>query len=440
MFSCMIWLYRLLFIPGVLLSLPYYLQRMWKRGGYKQGLENRFGMMLNVPKKRQGVKRIWIQAVSVGELNAIAPLIDLLEGNGRIEVILTTTTSTGRVVAESKYKRKAVWIGNFPLDFFAFSARAWKILKPDVAILMEGELWPEHIHQARARNIPVLLLNGRLSDKSFRRHRKWAWLTRHLLGSLNAIYASNEGDCRRFRSLGWIDSNRVHLMGNVKFDVDITPELTQDRIDQWIQDFGFWRPELSSRRPLIILGSSTWPGEEEALINHYKSFRKLGYNIRLLIVPRHAERKEELKKLEEANPDLRIFFRTDYAIAPGASDVYIADTTGELRRFTELADIVFVGKTLPPHYEGQTPIEAAALGKPIVCGPKMTNFRAVMKSLQEDGILKPANDAESLGDILEELISDSDTRDEMARAAQEKFHRHRGASKVAVAAIFRALM
>src|SRR5476649_1069845 len=147
----MIWIYRLIFIPALLLLAPYYLWRMRRRGGYTENFGGRLGWTDVLPAKVAGRKRIWLQAVSVGEMLAIAPLLEAFHREGHTEVYLSTTTSTGYRLAKEKYAALTIGIGYFPLDFWAFSARAWRQVQPDLAILMEGERWPEHVHQAAVR-------------------------------------------------------------------------------------------------------------------------------------------------------------------------------------------------------------------------------------------------------------------------------------------------
>jgi 3-deoxy-D-manno-octulosonic-acid transferase len=163
----MIWVYRILFLPALICSLPYHLWRMWRRGGYRHDFHHRFGLVDRPPPKAPGVKRIWIQAVSVGEAQALGPLLARLREQPNLEIILTTTTSTAYQIIREKYARDVQKVGVFPLDFWPFSRSAWRRLEPDLAVLMEGELWPEHLHQAHARKVPVALINARMSNRSY---------------------------------------------------------------------------------------------------------------------------------------------------------------------------------------------------------------------------------------------------------------------------------
>ena len=231
--------YRILYLPGLLIGLPYYLFRMWRRGGYRKGFGNRFGSMGDVPPKRETVRRIWIQAVSVGELMAIEPMLKRLAADASVEVFLTTTTSTGYRVLEGRLASLTAWHGVFPLDFWLFSRKAWKRIQPDLVVLMEGELWPEHIHQAHKRNVPVLLVNARLSDRSFKRHLSFKGLTRHYYRHLDAILAGSGTDHERFTALGWLPAGQVHTTGNLKLDVQQEDPPTAGERASLLADLGF---------------------------------------------------------------------------------------------------------------------------------------------------------------------------------------------------------
>ncbi|MCU0793849.1 MAG: 3-deoxy-D-manno-octulosonic acid transferase, partial [Opitutaceae bacterium] len=200
----MLWLYRLLFLPLTVLAAPYYGWRMRRRGGYGAHFGQRFGATPALPPKRAGGRRVWVQAVSVGELLAIAPLLEAWKNDPAIEVYLTTTTSTGYALAEERYRKTGVVaaLGYFPLDFWPCSARAWRAVQADLAILTEGERWPEHLHQAGRRGAPAIAINARLSDRSFRRMRRLGPLARLLTRGLTRVLAASEGDARRFADFG----------------------------------------------------------------------------------------------------------------------------------------------------------------------------------------------------------------------------------------------
>ncbi len=414
----MIWIYRILFLPLLVIAAPYYLWRMRRRGGYAENFSHRFGGTDALPPKVAGRKRVWLQAVSVGEMLAIAPLLEAFRREGNTEVYLTTTTSTGYQLAKEKYAVLTIGIGYFPLDFWAFSERAWWRVKPDLCILMEGERWPEHVHQAQSHGVPVLSVNARLSDRSYRRSVRSAWLLRPLTNGITRILCASKRDEQRFKTLGF-PADRIQTTGNLKLDVDI-PLLPPAELAQL-------RRELGLGEGLVLLGSSTWPGEEAALLTALKTARECGLKVSLLLVPRHAERREELRGLLEKT-GLTFHFRSE-GKAAGTVDVSIGDTTGELRKFTQLADLVFVGKSLAPHDGGQTPVEAAILEKPLLHGPHMTNFRDIIRGLTEAGAVRKVETHDELIRVAVELLQDASQRAKLSAAAHEWHEANRGATE-----------
>lgn len=360
-------LYRLLFFPILFIVLPCYLYTMIRRGGYGACFWHRFGY---VPKPTVG-HPIWIQAVSVGEVEALKPLLIALQQKN-IPVYLTTTTSTALGVARTKYTSLVDRLAYFPLDFWLFSALAWRRIQPKQVLLMESELWPEHLAQAARHKVPVCLINGRCSDRSFKRYRKASWIASFMLNQLSIIAAATDCDTQRFRSLCPNHPN-ITTVGNLKIDASLSQEktLTLQRADLG----GSW--ESAS----VIIGASTWPGEERLLLDCFMQLKKQCTNLKLILVPRHKERKPELQRLLKAY-SLSFCFRSQ---PKQDVSVYVVDSTGELRNFIALADWVFIGKSLDPHRGGQTPLEAAALGKPMIYGPHMENFADICKSLEQAG-------------------------------------------------------
>jgi 3-deoxy-D-manno-octulosonic-acid transferase len=403
----MIWLYRLLFPFFVVASAPYYLLRMRRRGGYGSGFSQRFGRPPALAPRRPGVRRVWLQAVSVGEMLAVEPILRALHADGT-EVVLTTTTSTGYKLARDRYASLASAVGYFPIDWMPFSGRAWARIAPDLAIVTEGERWPEHMHQAQRRGVPVICINARISDRSFHRLRAFPAAARFVLGGITRLLAGSEQDAARFRELGY-PPGRIAVTGNIKLDVAI-PILGAAEREGLRRELGL------AGGKLVLLGSSTWPGEEEALVAALTSARAGGIDCSLLLVPRHAERRADIERLLKAS-GLSFHLRSTGA-GPAPVDVAVGDTTGELRSLTQLADVVFVGKSLAPHTEGQTPVEAAALGKPILFGPGMANFRSIERDLLQRGAAWTVTGPGDLAGKAAMLLTEKDARDALSAGAQ----------------------
>ena len=423
----MIWLYRLLFVPVLLVLAPVYLLRMRKRGGYGPDFAQRFGAHPELA-PAVGRRRVWIQAVSVGEMLAIGPLLRAIRATGA-EIYLTTTTSTGRRIAVERHADLVAAIGYFPLDAWPFAARAWRRIKPDVVILMEGERWPEHLRQAAVRGVPVISVNARLSDRTFARLRLLGRAARPCLDGITLHLAAARQDASRLAALG-VPADRIRSVGNLKLDVSIEPVPENEKLRL--------RAELGLRDGPVLLGSSTWPGEEAAMLNAWRGARASGHAGSLLLVPRHAERRGEIEAMLRAAGVS--FHLRSAGPAAGPVDVAVADTTGELRRLTQLADLVFVGKSLPPHTEGQTPVEAAALEKPLLFGPGMGNFRTIARELRERGAALCVPDAGALTAAVRALLSDPAKSNVMASEAAAWHRENQGALDRSLAEISRYLV
>ncbi|HYP17548.1 MAG TPA: glycosyltransferase N-terminal domain-containing protein, partial [Opitutus sp.] len=341
-----------------------------------------------------------------------------------VEVYLTTTTSTGHRVAIDRYGKLMVGLGYFPIDWWLFSARAWRRIQPDLVVLTEGERWPEHMHQAKARGVPVVCINARLSDRSYHRLKRFAFVRRAVLDGITRLLPSSLHDEARFGELGF-PRERMLTTGNIKLDLSIPPLAAGERERL--------RRELGLGSGPVLLGSSTWPGEERALLAAWSAARKRGIGCSLLIVPRHAERRPELERLLQA-AGVTHHFRSRGA-APGPVDVSVADTTGELRNLTQLADLVFVGKSLAPNDGGQTPVEAAALRKPMLMGPRMSNFRSIARDLLATGAAVEVFDEFALAQEVPALLADTIRRGAMAGAAGEWQRANAGAVERTLAVI-----
>lgn len=426
----MIWLYRFLFPLLFLLGLPFYLLRMFRRGGYGQMMAGRFGLV-DVPQVKSGSKRVWIQAVSVGELLAIEGLVRQLCEQPGIEVVLSTTTSTGFELAKQKYKDVVIEVVSFPLDFWFTIRAAWNRICPDVCIITEAELWPEHIETARRRKIPLLLINARLSDKSFQRMSSNRWIKSLFFQNITCIGASSEDDAGRILKLGF-DPKKMTVTGNLKFDVGSSAKLTIEQRNQLVKEI--WGADFTEGI-FTVIGASTWPGEEQLLVEALLELKEKGVATRLLITPRHAERRAEIRGLLEGygkRLNWRFRSRSDWALTSDgadALDVYVADTTGELKNLIQTADLAVIGRSFPPHTEGQTPIEAAVLGIPVVYGPSLSNFRSICRALEKANGSVRVNTPEALPEVLFELFQQPEKREQMRDASTKVFEQSRGSTQ-----------
>ena len=214
----MILIYRVLYPIFFIILSPYYLRRMIKRGGYGKKLFYRLGFWPTLLPKNSNKKRIWIQAVSVGELSSINTLLQAFIADPKIEIVLSGTTSTGQEIAEKKHAKDILALGPFPLDWFPFSSLAWSRIQPDLAICVDSELWPEHMYQAKKRGVPFFIVNARLSDRSFSRLSSLSIFRNLLLPNNLRILASSEKQRQRWITIG-LDEQRTCNTGNLKVDI-----------------------------------------------------------------------------------------------------------------------------------------------------------------------------------------------------------------------------
>jgi len=352
----------------------------------------RLGNWPSLDKKEKGKKRIWIQAVSVGEVSSISRLLQLLFEDEQFEIILSGTTSTGLKTAGQKYGERLKAHGPFPLDWFPFSQKAWDKIQPDLVVMVDSELWPEHFHQAQKRGIPIIIINARLSDRSFARLGKLKWLHSLLLPNNLQVITASERQAKRWKTLG-LDEKRTLISGNLKIDaVDLSGAGITNRATL-IKEFGF------EQESIVIAGISTWPGEEKLLIEITQGLRLENFDVRLLLVPRHAERRNEVIKTLQTC-ELPNHVRSHGHSAPMGNIVYLGDTTGELSQLIKVADLGFMGKTLPPNRGGQNPIEPIALQIPLIVGPHFQNFHETCSDMFLHGA---ALGCKTKADIIKEI-------------------------------------
>lgn len=412
----MLWLlYNILFAIGFTLMLPRAFVRMFRRGGYARHFSQRFALYgRDVLERLDESRRIWVHAVSVGEVFVALRFIEEFRARRpAARFVVTTTTSTGHAMAEKGISPEDVLI-YFPLDFPFIVRRALRLIRPKALVLVECELWPNLIRLAKRSGIPVALINGRISEHSYRGYRKLRAFTRPLLACADLLCVQGEGDRDRLVHLG-ADPARIRVVGSAKYDLlplEQGPEATARAA---IAAAG------AGEGRLVLLGGSTWAGEEAVLLDIYRELRARFPKLFLVLVPRHAERSAAvLREIEDRG--LKAVRKTalNGGTAPGGAraEVLLVDTTGELRGFYACADIIFVGKSLTEH-GGQNIIEPAQSGRAILVGPNMENFASVVPDFLAAGALLQVQDAAGLKVAIERLAAEpARAADLGSRAAQ----------------------
>ena len=371
--------------------LPHFLLRMRRRGGYRKDFGQRLFRLLEEDAQRVADgRKLWVHAVSVGEFSVgLAFMKAWREKHPDTNFLVTVNTSTAHKIAEEQLDARDVLLYP-PLDSPWVIRKLLKTVDVQGLVLVETEMWPNLLRQLNQKQIPVMLLNGRISDRSFRRLKKVPFYTRRLYKLVTLYAMQSEADAERARGLG-APAERVQVMHSAKYDVATRhPEEEQKRMDR-LTESGFVQSDS-----IILLGSSTWPGEEKVLMEFHQQQRGFFPRLRLILVPRHFERREEVKADADA---LGLSLACWSAEKLPSADVLMVDTTGELMHFTGLADRVFVGKSLF-RSEGQNPLEAAHAGKFLVTGQGMDNFRQIMQDLREVHAVTEVQDAGELVKVL----------------------------------------
>lgn len=402
----MFWiLYNVVFVPVYLLLLPRFFVRMWRRGGYRRDFGQRFGSYSPEVRDRLGEGgRVWVHAVSVGEVGlALKFLGAWREMEPEVSFVLSVTTSTGYALALKRQHENDVVI-YFPVDVPPVVCRVLNLVRPRAVVMVEQEFWPNLLRICRRRNIPTALINGRISDRSFARYMRARFATRRVLPLISRCFVQTAQDAERLREMGAPES-QLEVIPSMKYagDVHAKPELVEGA-KSLLRETGL------DGAPLLVAGS-VWPGEFGVVA---AAGIRAGYAVAL--VPRHFER-AEIARMEVEAAGLSVRLRSDEA---REAEVLVVNTTGELVAWYALANVVFVGKSLPgaAGKGGQNPIEPAALGKPVVVGPNMRNFPGVMHDfLQAEAIIQVKR-GEELEPIFSEL-QDSQRQQKVGSRAVE---------------------
>ena len=356
-------LYSILLAIGFLLMLPLFILRREK---YASGFKQRLG---NYPEfKHDDRKVIWLHCVSVGETNAARPLVEQLRDNfPDHRLVISTTTRTGQELARNIFADKADAIVYFPFDFKFAVRRALENYKPSLVLLMETEIWPRFIREAKASGAKIAIVNGRMSAKSFGRYARVRSFVRRVLTDVDLALMQAEPDAKRIVDLG-IDGRKIAVTGNLKFD-QIGGEHDAELAACLRDRFG-----LHGETPLVVAASTHAPEENWVL----DVLEVSGRPFRLVLAPRHPERFGEVEK--EIQSTGYSYSRRSDEPAPSDkhADIILLDSIGELRAIYQLADIVFVGGSLIPH-GGQSILEPAVAGKAMITGPYTHNFESVTR-------------------------------------------------------------
>ncbi len=362
----------LAYAGAFLAASPYFAYKMATTGKYRSGLCQRLGLL----PKRPGGRCIWVHGVSVGEVLAARGIVAGLESAfPGDEIAVSTTTNTGFEVARKNFPDKYVFY--FPLDFSWAVSRAFGVVKPKAVILMEMEVWPNFLSRARRVGVPVVVANGRITERAYRNYRRVRPLAQSILGGVTLYLVQTQVYAERLVTLG-VPGERVKVTGSVKFDT-LSTESDAERRRRLREEMGVADGEV------LLIGGSTHSGEEEALLEAYRALKGDNRRIRLLVVPRHKTRFEQVRDGIRAM-GFEVFARSSIAggARPKGDEVLLGDTMGELEALYEAADVAFVGGSLIPH-GGQNILEPAAKGRPVVFGPSMENFPDAMKLLLDAG-------------------------------------------------------
>lgn len=387
-------LYNALFAVAYTVMLPSFLLRMKRRGGYRARFADRFGRypkeILDVlshkprttshePRATSHEPRIWIHAVSVGEVQVAGQLMRAMrERNPNVRFVFSTTSSTGWKTAEREVTPDDVLIYN-PLDFGGCVKRALDVVNPRAVILTETEIWPNFIRALKKRGVPIYLVNARISDRSAPRYKALRWFFGEVFRCFTKIYAQSDLDAQRLEDAG-ADPASVSVTGSFKFDVAHRNEAKERELRAWIGEGE------------ILLGGSTWPGEDVVMLNTYKRLVEKHPSVKLVIAPRHFEKADAVEANIRAAGFGCVRRSRSGESAASPRDVYLCDTTGEMMGLFGISAVAFVGKSLCEH-GSQNMIEPCLCGVATVVGPYTENFRPVMSDLLAADALVQTPDA-----------------------------------------------
>ena len=417
--------YNLLLMISLPVAAIYFLWRILITGKSNESWQENLGALPRLCDRPDGKKLIWIHAVSVGEVTASLPIQDELRRLVPDSVILVTTiTQTGNTVAR-KPAKSADAVAYLPLDYPPFVSRALNRVKPDAVVIVEAEFWPNFLSAAKRRGISTVLVNGRFSDRSLQRGRRWHWLMSWATSNIDFFCMQTETDAERIRSLG-ARPESVRVFGSTKFDQE-GAQLSPDEVAALRKKLN-----LPDGAPVFVAGSTN-PGEDEPVLDAFLEMRKDANDLKLIIAPRQIERGDEIRALAEAR-GLRCAKRSGSTSSLRASeempadfDALILDTFGELATAYATSEIAFVGGTLIPK-GGHSLFQPVLQGKPVLFGPHTFKTRDMAQMVIEAGVGFKVKDAAELAARGRALLADPRLRAEIDSACRRLVAENRGAS------------
>jgi 3-deoxy-D-manno-octulosonic-acid transferase len=424
----MYFLYSLLLAIGFVILIPRFLLDALIKGKYVAGFSERLG---NLPPLTDSTHpRIWIHCVSVGEAQAARPLVSALRRSYPLHrLLISTTTVTGQRVAREVFSNQADAVFYFPFDWAWTTRRALRKLNPAAVLLLETELWPRLLRECRKRNVPVAIVNGRISNNSFRRYRWIRKFVARVVNDLTLALMQTEHDAARIRQLG-LEPERAVVTGNLKFDpVDDAGEAQLTAMLR--ERFGFDEPNQ------LIIAASTHAPEEGIVLEAFRRIKDATHdqrNLRLVIAPRHPERFSEVAALLDHSGRTWSRRSTVSSATDKDSEIVLLDTVGELRALYPLASIVFVGGSIASA-GGHNILEPATNGACVVTGPHTSNFSAIVSDFRAAEALIQLPDgpreafAAELARVWSELLTNKTHRSEIGRRAKALCEDSRGAAQ-----------
>jgi 3-deoxy-D-manno-octulosonic-acid transferase len=423
-------LYNTLLLLASLGALPYFAIQSLRITKYRAGLRERFGHVSpDVVSALHGRRPLWLHAVSVGEVIAAVPLVNALRQRfPHLPVLISTVTETGQATAREKMAAAACLY--FPLDYPWVVHQVIARLQPRLFLMVETEIWPNFLRELTRQAIPAMLVNGRISPRSFRGYRHLRPFMRRVLPAISSFTMQTNLDAERIIAIGAAPS-RVHITGNIKYDLALEALTSADE--------HALRADLGIGEAPVFMAGSTHRGEEDIVIAAYRQARSQVPALRLLLAPRHLDRLDEIEALLHKH-QLTVQRRSHGhpSSQSGAAPVLLLDTIGELAKLYAVGTVVFVGGSFAP-IGGHNVLEPAAQRKAILFGPHMHNFHQIAEALLEAGGALQVHNPEALGEHVSVLLRQPGRRQALGEAAYQVLCDNQGAIARTVALIERVL-